>query len=515
LNNKKVLLLILSAVLFILAASFELYKGSAPRENKLYIVREKEANRDISAIDSSITARVPSPFYELPSALTDDSHEQIPVTLSPDKRYLYFMAPSIVKVKAGRPTVIKGPTTIYMSLIKKELSTGKSSVIIPELPFITTVKWSPNGNIAAFSGGGKLTVYDAVEEREILAEELKNEQVQYFGWSPDGKKLYTEQSNLPNGFLLYTDIKKKVEPYEVKEDIFFKLPIDKSYYYGTKQIIKPTSLLGSSSCSTVVADKNGSAIKELAEGCLRDAYDNSLLIIDRDGYLKFIKDHNLPEKIRQITRERVYDAKFVNGGGFAFTTMNNSIDSNTFFLHVADNNGEEIGKFEVSGSSFLLHPDGNSAYAAGELRERIDFIKNICLPSLPAESYASEQESILRTLRGALQIVQNYIITSEVDTALASSYFDTSAMIKQLSYIDSKNLWKDEDLKSLFLKQNWNITMKLKDYIEFDENKKVKARLKLDISASALWVEELRGTFEVKLEQKGTSWLIVSVTPSK
>lgn len=503
-RRKNLFIICILSLFLIGAACFGAIRTMESKDNKLYIYQNSEPVKDIVKIDSTLNITAESQFYSLKGYNLQDSSDKIALTLSPDKTSIYYMAPLKSSID-----VVKGPFSGNVSIIKHDISTDKDSTIALNVPFITIIKWDPSGKFAAFSGGGKLTIYDSTENKLIFTEELENENVNYFGWSPKGDKLYAERSNLPNSIILSFDTLKKSEPYEIKEETYYKYKINKDYYYGTKQKINSANVFTGSSSKIVILDRNGNLLKELSEGIFRDSYNNAILTSDKNDHLYYIKDINESSSSKLISSKKAYEVKFLSNRGFVFTTQSSNIENNSFELHICDSNGVETAIFEVPGCSFFLSTDGSTGYInAGEKNIKMDFISGTFDKST---SSPDKNEEIYRTLRGGFCVISDYLINGKKDQALASRYFDSSIVSNLQDILNNKSTWNGLNISYLSLLKQSDITMKLKMITPNVDNNVRMVDTKIDLSISALWAEDFSTTLNVRLVLQDSKWFIKSL----
>jgi len=172
-----------------------------PEDEVLYQAqRGGNEKQKISIIDSAIDTCGLIPFITEIPANIEQNRDNLVVSISPDHNSVYIMRPSIVKGKCSRDYLIKGVNPPGMSLLRVEVESGHSELISPEIPVVSLARWDADGNILALLGGNLLTLYDSVNNKVIIADELQNEQVSHFAWSPDGKKY------IPNTLICLTAV---------------------------------------------------------------------------------------------------------------------------------------------------------------------------------------------------------------------------------------------------------------------------------------------------------------------
>lgn len=358
------------------------------------------------------------------------------VTLSPDKSLLFVQS----RTNKQGENVIMGPVDVRVDLIKIDLTGGKRQIIARDINFINNVKWNREGSCVGFQGGNKLTLYDLKRDRLLLKKELENEYLSYFGWSPDGKILYTEHPNLANGSKLNMDDEKIQAAYENDDVLYYKGILDNNYYYATLKNMnyynqKYTQTM--EEYATVITDSKGSIVKELPGGRFRDAYGLSMLQTDKNGVgLYLYEDINNTRGVKEITYEITYDAKFICNGGIAYIVKKRSPEKNVFNLHILDAGGNEKAVYQVSGNSFLLTPDGNTGYVNGLKYEIVHFDNNTIEALNTNENRNKEEDEILTAIRGGLDIWYKFRLTGERDFEAAKKYLIDTSNPEQWAYFD-------------------------------------------------------------------------------
>jgi hypothetical protein len=409
----------------------------APKENEVYTIKESTKEKDISKIDKKLNTEGIINFYDYEKLNVDGSKAAIPLTLSQDKKFIYYMAQTGIKLKSGEAELIKGNSLVNIDLIKRELSTGKENKIAEAIPFISSVKWNPGKKTAAFMGGGRITLYNEDIDSVSGVIEGERKDITSFGWSPDGKKIYLENESLPNGQIYYVDSKKLVEAYDIKESLYYKGQLDEKYYYGTQ-------LKNTSDYYTVILDKGGSIVNSFnSQGRYRDSYKKAVLQIGSNSFgLDYYSDINELDRALVITKEYVYDAKFIYDGSFVYITKNEEPEKNNFYINLANTMGELVKRFEVSGSSIMLSPDGRTGYVGGRLFEQINFGDKTIGFKLE-DIQQGERENIFKTIRGAIDVIYKYQLTLERDSESARKYFIDTHDPEQWAYTDVLNLFND------------------------------------------------------------------------
>jgi len=494
-----------AGVIFLLAGC----AGNQIKDNKIYVVKENGQKQSVEPGGQLNTEGV-IPFRDN-IGLTPDSTTNMVIAVSPDNKIVFLQAPSIVKGKS-RTTVIKGDPDTRVDIIKYELPTGERHVIAWDLPFVSTSKWNRDGTMVAFGGGRQLRIYNVATEKFVMQDQMKTNPVTYFGWSPDGKKLYTEHPNLPNASIYYTDSEKFVYAYEAKDDLYFKGVLDQQYYYGTKNFTEGGNFVA----RTVIADEAGNVVKELTGGRFRDAYQRSLIQVGNEEFgLEYIPDINKPGDARQLTKAFVYDAKFVRGGKVAFITDDGNIEKNGFLLHIADRQGKEIVKLPVSGATMLLLPDGKTGFIGGPGGETVDFVKNELVGKREVgELPLSEHEEIFRTVRGALDTYYRFEMSGVKNQDAAKKYFVDTHDPQQWAYFDLTTMWKERKHPFFMTASDTSLNISLRDLrVEQDKNGPVRtfpvrASLKVESGASNSSGTGVLQTLALELIKRDDRWYV-------
>lgn len=433
------------------------------RDEEVYLIQEKTES-PVSGEELNTEGTVRFQAYE---AINYEG--RVLITMSMDGKDLFFMEPLSDNEE---PRIIKGEPKEKVRIIKVNRETQKENIVAEDIPFISLVQWNNSGRIVAFGGGERLVIYDTTKDRLLLEKDLEDDAISYFFWSPkDENKLYTENYNLSNGSIYYVNSQKKVEAYETKEQIYYKGKLDNNYYFATKWFSLDQGGKNDG-IRTLVVDKTGNEVKILGEGRFRDAFQKSLLQIGDNGFgLYYTPDINKPNKILELTKEFVFDAKFVDDGKIAFIVENKNLDKNLFFLYVMDKNGKELVKHQVSGSSIALLPDGKTGYIGGPLWEKINFSDNKIEEDLTlGRQTDSEKAEIFKTIRNAISVLIKFELTGEKDKTAAKQFFLDTYSPDQWAYFDISNLFNDNPTINSN-KDLYRLQMELKDLQSHDEIK--------------------------------------------
>jgi hypothetical protein len=408
------------------------------KEGRVYIVSNEHNSTEQPGDKLNLEGRIPFQIYVNENFTVQHNPNQILVTFSPSGNEMYLME----RVETdSAPKVIKGEPGERVRIIKEDLTTGEQKIIIENIPFVNRVLWNTEGNMVAFGGGERLTVYDVKKQATIMEEKLAQDAITYFFWSPISEsKLYSEQPDLTNGSIYYLASQKKLEAYETREETYYKGKLDSTYYYGTKWD------LANDDIKTVILDKQGKIIKVLTPGRFRDAYQKSLLVIGERGFgLYYIRDINKSGEVLTLTNDYVYDVKFVAEGKIVYTTEAEDIESNTFNLHLVSTHGTQLKKLKVSGSSIAVTPDGKSGYISGPEWELVDFVQNkLAEDNLEAAEGADELPAIYAAVRGAMTVLYNHELKGEQNWTRLGKYFINTSSPEQWAYFDMEAIFQEK-----------------------------------------------------------------------
>lgn len=452
-------------------------KETVPSEEA---VEEKSRTETVDKIDEAERLKGIDPFTEFDYSrfLQGEDRDKAVLAVSPDKKSIFLMARA-TNIK-DKLIPLKGAAREWVKLYKLDIETGKKKIIADNMPFIKLAKWDSGGNYLAFLAGGQVRIYDDKKDTFIMQEVLENDRAEYFGWSPDGKKLYTEHPNLPNGSIYYLDTGKVVHKYETDVNIYYKGRLNEDYYYGTSGVERLKD--GNAIPDTVILDKNGNIASVLPGGCFRDSYMNAALIVGSEGFgLNYLDDVNRPDSVKQLSDKYIFDAKFTAEGNIAFITDNGNADKNTFLLYVLNGKGEELKQLEVSGSALALLPDGKTGFIGGPGWEKIDFssFEIVSIYKYWEQEGYLETEKLYRTIRGAADAIARVDMIGEKDMEAVGRYFiDTEnpsqwARFDVETYINERKFLTDipgdEYMISLYLE-----SCKIKDKVDGTKTASVK-----------------------------------------
>ncbi|MGF7184612.1 hypothetical protein GGQ84_000696 [Desulfitispora alkaliphila] len=409
------------------------------KENQVYVVGDVGYGSKTEEFKDELhtEGRIPFQVYQGVDYGQYSEEGWILITVSPDRQVVFFA--EAIKPLEHEGKVLLGNDSLKVRLFAVDRESEEQWVVTEEMPFVSRVQWNGEGNRVAFGGDNRLTIYDLEQRRLLMDEKLANEQVTFFSWAPgDENKIYSEQPNLVNGSIYYINSQKKVEAYDTRESIYYKGKLDNNYYYGTKWDLVEDSL------KTVIADKQGNLIKVLGSGVFRDSYKKGIVMVGEWGFgLHYKPDVDEAQNTVKLTDEYVYDVKFVDKGKIAYTVKSPGVN-NSFYLHIADQRGRELNKFEVSGAEIALTPDGALGYIGGYDGEVVNFSEvKITDENWHQQTFLIDEfeNEIISTLRGAGYIISQYELIGHENWKLLDEYFTDT---------DSPEQWGKYDMRSRF-----------------------------------------------------------------
>lgn len=432
----KYLLLILTC--FLLAGCFDDSSVSKPN-----ITQNQKTHREARLFDAVLKDK----FVTLPASV-HHGPDHLVVAVSPDHKKFFIMKPSIVKAKKNADRIIKGEAPARMGLYLLDSTLQKTELLLPDVPLMTRAGWNNNGTVLALSGGNRLLIYDMKQKRFLMEDELKNEQVTAFAWSPDGKIIYTEHPNLPNGSIIDPGEGKIVHKYENQAELYYKGKINDKYFYAT-YIKNPSETElkkhGMPSPQTVITDTQGKIIKTVYEGRFRDAYGRSVLNVGENRFgLYYIPDNMRPQTIK-LSDEYIYDARFIYDGSIAYIIKGEDPEANDFYLYLTNKKGQTTRKMLVTGTALALSPDGTSLATMGGDNEEINLVDKTM--KKPVLSGKEEHEDIIAFLRGAVDCCCKFEMTGQGDYKLLEKYFINTHNPEQSALFDMQTRFKERDYK--------------------------------------------------------------------
>ncbi|SMB90704.1 hypothetical protein SAMN00017405_1350 [Desulfonispora thiosulfatigenes DSM 11270] len=504
----KRILILLVVILFTLVGCTQ----DKIKDNQVYVVEDNPSSEGENVQNDLVTKGL-IPFEEYEYSNEDEEYGQILLTISPDSNYKYYME---IEQNTKKHEMIKGANIELVKIIKVNIKNQEEKVIAESVPFISQVKWNKDGTIVGFCGGDRLTIYDTINSKLLLEEKLLNDEISYFAWSPkEVNKLYTEQSSLANGSIYYTDLQKKLESYETKEDIYYKGNLDNRYHYATKWFVvdeKDKLKTKRDSINTVVVNDKGLIVKGLGEGRFRDSYKKSVVKIGENGFgLYYIKDINNPGKTKKLTKEYIYDVKFVGDGKIAYLVDDKDINKNYFLLKIIDKNGNFIDEFEVSGGNLALAPNGKTGYIGGPLLEKINFETNEISYKRNINDYNQEknhQAKVFRTIRGAMDTLYQFELSNKKSYEAVEEYYIDSLSPEQWAYFDLSTNFKENN--ALVKEEAYNLEILIKEVK--DDFKTNKASYLIRVEAKDATGQEQVREHSLELLKKDNNWYVTGMS---
>jgi hypothetical protein len=427
-----------------------------------------------SKVQSSINAASNKLNVDGINKFVSVNYEKIPkkyencavITVSPDGSYAFLEE----KTDVGNTdtTMLIGQALPQINLIRLNLKTLEATVLCKNISFINEAKWNSKGTVVGFCGGEEIKIYDNEKNRFMFENETDNDSVTYFGWSPEGDKIFTEHPNIINGNIYYLDLNKVVYAYEARENIYYRGILNEEYYYGTSMVTS-----GSLVYSMVIVNSNGNVVYKGDSGRFRDSYENQMAYIGASGAgLYYYPDVNDMTVKQTLSNNFVHDVKFVYGGNIAYIDSNSELDKNNYVLHIVSPSGKETSSMEVSGSVFSLSPDGAYGWIGGASWEKIDFRKNSMVDSLPTQTngYSYEDRKVFSTIRSAIDIWQRINNLRDVKQSEIEEFFTNTNEPQQSAMLDMEN--KYSEIKDSIIQADIQLytELYLKSYKKYTSN---------------------------------------------
>lgn len=391
-------------------------------DDQVYIVEQGEKMEE-NAVVGWLDIHAAAPFAAETVYQQQLGDEKIFLTASADGQKIFYEE----RAAEQNTAILKGPGQTLVNLYLIDQTRQTITLLAEKRPFITGTGWNEDGTMAAFSGEGALTVYDLQKQKCVLTEELAEETVTAFFWSPlESRKLYLEQPRNAIGSLYYMEPQKKVELYETTEQLYCRAKLDENYYYGIRWGMDQEK---QEAIYTVLANRDKETVKVIGRGSYRDHYLRSVLLSRENNFgLTYIANINQVSKTVTLTEEYVYDAKFAAGGRIVYITGGARPDSNLYTLHVLNNAGEELWQQQISGSGLLLSEDGKIGYSSGPAQEQIFFERQI----LQKGQQNATDDNFTAVLRGAGSVYARLLLGQTVETEEQESYYANLEGLKQL-----------------------------------------------------------------------------------
>lgn len=438
------------------------------KDNEIVVVKSSsKAQSSIDAVSSKLNVDGINPFVSVNYEKIPKKYEDCAViTVSPDGSYV-FLEEKCDEQNDGT-TMLIGQKVTKVNLIRLNLDTLESNVLCKNISFINEAKWSSKGTIVGFCGGEDIRIYDNENNKFLYENETSNDSVTYFGWSPDGDKLFTEHPNIINGNIYYLDLNKVVYAYEAKESIYYRGILNDEYYYATSKVSS-----GSLAYSMVIVNKSGNVVYKGDSGRFRDSYENQMVYIGPYGAgLYYYPDINDMEEKQTLSDRFIHDVKFVYGGNVAYIDSNTDTDKNNYILHIVSPDGNEITSMEVSGSTFILSPDGTYGWIGGASWEKVDFITNSIISRLKVKTsgYNNEDERVFSTIRSAIGIWQRIESLRIVKQSEIQEVFINTSEPEQSAMLDIENKYNDIKNSAIQADIQLDTEVYLKSYKTYTSN---------------------------------------------
>lgn len=420
---KKIMMLcLISMFLLMTGCSTEKFQ-----DNQVYVVDSGSENQEDRFVDwIEVVGREPFSVENEPVVLAQG---EILLSRSPDEKTYYTMRAEETIIDTEVLDISNVP--VIISQVDKE--SGLSRIVVQGIPFVTKVSWNHSGEIVAFCGGGRLSIYDSEKDRLILQQELESTIIYDFFWSPvDKNKMYIEQPDTAGGGVYYVDPQKRVELYETREKIYYKALLEKNYYYATQW--RSSEENNDGDLYTVLADDERKVIKIIGQGGYKDSYLNRVLLMGNNQFgLFYIADINQVSKGFLLTEQYVYEAKFLKDGCIAYIIRPENMGSNRFQLNICDATGKLVKTMDISGSGFFLSADGRYGYISGTQQEIVDFETMTLLQQLERAATDIDQR-LMETLRGASDLYCRLAFGEAVEETELERYFVDSDKLPGLAY---------------------------------------------------------------------------------
>ncbi|SHH26395.1 hypothetical protein [Clostridium grantii] len=453
--NLIMILLLLCSIVFSTSCSESTIKnnviydiGYEGREGVFYKKDDSKINENLESLDHFVDVNI------------SISEKQIPLTITEEADEVFYLEPIFTEGLWDSITLIGNEKGLY-NLKKTNVKDKTVTLIKSGVHFINTVKWNHEKDKVAFNASGQLIIYDNSKDKLVSLDDSLNERdnISYFGWSSDDKKIYTENENLVNGSIYYVNSGKKKESYNEEDYVYLKNNLSEKYYFASLfepvgKEINNTSL----ETRTVIVNENSEVVQELVEENFakenslnelrfRDSYKKSLIQLGNDGfglyYTSDVLEHN---KINVVSSEYIHMAKFMQGGGFAFTQSKNNGEENKFSLYIADSYGKILREVSVGNGNFIISPNGKYAYFDFPNREIVDLSNGEIISSDAGENIYNDnkkdEENIIKVLRQALYISINYLKGSDFNQSEVDKLFVDSENPYQWAKYDFVSYWK-------------------------------------------------------------------------
>ncbi|MFT9494246.1 hypothetical protein [Anaerosolibacter sp.] len=324
-------------------------KNEAPQE-ALASEAETLENKEVKGIKS---------LEQLPNGY-------IPLSIHPENMDMIYCMKYVDEGKKGN--IIIGDYYRKVAVLEVNTKAGTEIELVPEMDFVTLVKWSPDQQYLGFVGGNQMWLYHqetgAVENMNKV---INTPSILQFGWSPDSKRIYTEHENLPNDGVYDLTTKEGLAAYEITDrKPYFKGVYTENLYIGTAET---ADAYGNRTPITVLLDGEGNLERMIGEGRYRDHFEEQLVQVGKEHFgLTYFPDM---ENGKLLIDVYIYQTAFTPQGELIFTTKGDIGGVPTYKLHIY-NGGKVVAVADVSGPHFAIWPDGSYLTIGGYDNEKID-----------------------------------------------------------------------------------------------------------------------------------------------
>ena len=370
--------------------------------------------------------------------ITGLTKEDIPFAYSPDKKTLFVMD---YGDEINNLNVITGDYTRKVNIYKISLSNGQRTMIAQGIPFISLAKISPDEKYLALMGGGELRLLQLSSGK--LTDNIGGPPaLTHFGWSPDGKKIYTEHESFPNDMIYFVESGQKRLPYEPgpKEPFYkasYKIAPGKEVFVGTDMA---ADKYGNKVPITVIFDKNQNIKRTLSIGRVRDVFKNNIIQVGKERFeLLFIPNYETNRQ-KILSEDYIYQCAFTPDGDVIYTTKGKIKENPCYSLNLFDPKNNRQKTVEVSGPHFCLWPDGRYIDICGYKEERLSLPDLKMVKHKDRNLYTGEKARIISTLHQASDAYfKNYYKKTdpkELEKELKKYFVNTSYPVPQEALFD-------------------------------------------------------------------------------
>lgn len=498
--------------ILLLVLIIPLLSGCRPsdiKDDKLYTVEDVTSDEENVVIERALITEGIDPFIKegrnnetyksfdkLIEAFTKENNfENDILTISKDGNICFGMLYGNVDQKQslidwekkkiyGKDIREEESRKVVLFIINKKSDKPQLEVLDDNIDFINLLKWNEYGDKVAFLSGGKLLVYDLKQEKLLFNKDSDNHNITYFGWDPDGNKIYTETTNLANYNIYYTDSEKIVSAYEARQKLYYKGILDDNYYFATfREIYAPYI---PKEKTTAITDNKGNIISKLYGGRFRDSYKRSMIQVGENGFgLYYYSDIQKKGDKQTLTEEYVYDAKFVADGKMAYIVENKAnAEENDFILHIMDSEGKEVNRFKIFSSQIFITSDGKYGITSGHCWEKVDFEKCVVINNGKNKYNAGQEEKalkeVLKTIKGAVDTYFKFQINKEKDFEAVNKYFINSFELGQAAALDMELMFKEVEENKSDLYMPYRLSIYLEEININDSKDRVLATVRVE-----------------------------------